>query len=89
METVNLQNALVDSAVVNVSKELRVPIVVSSDKVARSLSISQNHRKIYTIESLPSNQLFVICYWDVNPSDLPEEVTSMLTIRKKVEECVT
>jgi hypothetical protein len=82
----NIYPSVVDQALALLNKEKKFPIVTKSEKMARTLLLSLNFYRVYPIESLPENSNPVICYWDLNPRELPRgQEIALVIVRKKNE----
>lgn len=81
----NLNESSVNSALVKLSKEINVPVIIDSLQRSRILSISYGRGVFYHLsnfESIPAN---LICYWDMDPSTVTP-VRPLLILRKGVKE---
>ena len=78
----NITSAILDSAVIRLSKEYKVPIIVESKSDARILIIGHDYKYIYSKDEIPNFAHTVICYSERKPIPLPPHLTVMLTILK-------
>jgi uncharacterized protein YehS (DUF1456 family) len=46
----DVQSGILDAAIVRIGKETNTPILVDSDKIARSLSIAHSYKMVYSLE---------------------------------------
>jgi hypothetical protein len=76
----NISTAILDPALIKISKEFSAPLVTGSDDTARILSITHNSR-VYSIKNLPQTMEEVICYWDIETK--PKNVFIILTVIRK------
>ena len=77
----NLNLSVLDSAVIKISKEYGVPIIVGNENIATILSVSYSYQKVYTPETIPEKFFSGICYF-VKASNLPEKLEPFLIVEK-------
>ena len=79
----NIYATVVDQALAKLYSERKIPVVTKTEKMMRVLSMTHRLQRVYTVDTIPGKVLQVICYWDLNPKDLPKNVEVALTIKRK------
>jgi len=49
-DAIDIQNGILDAAVVRIGKETNTPILVDSENVARSLSIAHSYKMVFSLD---------------------------------------
>jgi hypothetical protein len=79
----NIYPSVVDQALARFYTEIRIPIVTKTEKMMRVLSLTHNLQKVYSVNNIPSKVLRVICYWDLNPKNLPKNIEVAVQIKRR------
>ena len=77
----NLYQSTVDQALAKLQKDIKIPIITKSEKMMLVLSLS-NLKKVYTIKDIPEDVIRVVCYWDLNPKEIPRRIDVALAIHQ-------
>jgi hypothetical protein len=75
----NIRSDILDSAIIYFSKNMEMPIIVGSSKLAQTLSIAHGHKNIYSIDN--NHAKSAIYYWDIPLSIIPRQ-NEILIIRR-------
>lgn len=78
----NIYPSVVDQALTLLQKERRIPIITKTEKMARTLSLTYALQKVHTVDNIPLGSP-IICYWDLNPREIPKDHEIILIIRRK------
>jgi hypothetical protein len=81
----NLYPSTVDQALFLLQEEIKIPIITKTERMMRVLSLS-NLKKVYTIDALPGNIIRAVCYWDLDPGQIPERIEVALTLLRNPDE---
>jgi hypothetical protein len=79
----NIYSTVVDQALARLYSESRIPIVTRTEKMMHVLSMTHHLQKVYTVDNIPAKALRVVCYWDLNPKDIPKNVEIALAIKRR------
>jgi hypothetical protein len=86
LEASNLYPSVLDQALLKHQENYRIPIITKSEKTLRVLSMSSQIKRIYTVDSIPKDVIRVICYWDLNPKEIPVQIEVALTIIRNADD---
>lgn len=78
----NIASAILDSAIIRLSKEYKVPVIVGAKDEAQILIIGHDYKYIYSVDSIPSFAHEVICYSNRKPLPLPSYLAVLLNVLK-------
>jgi hypothetical protein len=81
----NIYSSVVDQALFLLHKEQKIPIITKTEKTTRLLMATNNFQEVYTVNNIPDKLVRVICYWDLNPKEIPQIYEIALTISRKNE----
>jgi len=76
----NIPHAVLDAALIQVSKDFKTPIITLDESAAQVLAITYKYKKFYSKDKIPSSVGNAICYQGVEPSMLPKNLTTLLVI---------
>jgi len=86
LEASNLYPSVLDQALLKHQENYRIPIITKSEKTLRVLSMSSQIKRIYTVDSIPKDVIRVICYWDLNPKEIPVQIEVALAIIRNADD---
>jgi len=66
----NMREALIDAALVKLSRETDIPIIVWSRNKSKLMSIAYSYKYIYDLNSLPDKYVNIIAYKVLTPNNL-------------------
>ena len=78
---INIDNSTLDMAMVLLSQEVDVPILVNSESSARSMSVAYSHKRVYHKGNFPSMYSYAIFHPDVDRKSV-KDIKPFLLIRK-------
>jgi len=78
-----IPESALDAAVVKLSKESDVPIIVTSQVDAHLLSISQSHRRVFMFDDLPKKFPYAIYYINIDDAQSLADPKPLLVVRKR------
>jgi hypothetical protein len=78
---VNIDNSTLDMAMVLLSQEVDVPILVKSENAARSMSVAYSHKRVYHKGNFPSMYSYALFHPDVDRKSVGN-VKPFLLIRR-------
>jgi hypothetical protein len=81
MFVVGIDNSTLDMAMVLLSQEVDVPILVNSESSARSMSVAYSHKRVYHKGNFPSMYSYAIFHPDVDRKSV-KDIKPFLLIRK-------
>lgn len=76
-----IPTSALDMALIILSQEMDVPILVNNSKEARSLSVAYSHKKIYHPDNFPSMDNYAIFHPDLNRKSAGD-IKPLLLIRR-------
>ena len=79
----NIYTSVVDQALARLYTERKIPVVTKTEKMMRVLSMTYNLQKVYTVDNIPAKVLQVVCYWDLNPKDIPKNIEIAIRIKRQ------
>ena len=81
MYIVGMDNSTLDMAMVLLSQEVDVPILVNTEAEARSMSVAYSHKRVYHKGNFPSTYSYAIFHPDVDRKSV-KDIKPFLLIRR-------
>lgn len=76
----NINMAILDPALIKLSKDLGYPIIVGSEVLEKVLRMTYSTRKVFSLRTVP-NVSHVICYLDLDKKDIEGKEVVLKIIR--------
>ena len=86
LDASNLYPSVVDQALLKLHQDKKIPIITKTEKTVRVLSMASNMKNVYTVDAIPADVIRAICYWDLDPKEIPKHIEIALTIIRKSDE---
>lgn len=82
-DTEGIYLSLVDKAMAELIKGRKIAVIVRTDNIKRLLGIAFNIKRVYTVENIPDNVEYAICYCGVTRKEVPPHINVLTTILRK------